>query len=38
VITTDTSGGAALNVGLRSFRKGISAEFAITIVPSNAIL
>jgi hypothetical protein len=38
VITTDTSGGAALNVGLRSFRKGISAEFATTIVPSNAIL
>jgi hypothetical protein len=38
VITTDTSGGAALNVGLRSFRKGISAELATTIVPSNAIL
>jgi hypothetical protein len=38
VITTDTSGGAALNVGLRSFRKGISAEFATTIVPSNVVL
>ena len=38
VITTDTSGGAALNLGLRSFRKGISAEFATTIIPANAIL
>lgn len=38
VITTDTSGGAALNLGLRSFRKGTSAEFATTIIPANAIL
>jgi hypothetical protein len=38
VITTDTSGNAALNVGLRSYRRGISPEFAATIVPANAIL
>jgi hypothetical protein len=38
LITTDTSGGAALNVGLRSFRRGISAEFATEILPSNLIL
>jgi hypothetical protein len=38
VITTDTSGGAGLNVALRSFRKGISAEFATTIQPTNVIL
>lgn len=38
VITTDTSGNAALNVGLRSYRRGISTEFARTIQPSNIIL
>jgi hypothetical protein len=38
LITTDTSGGADLNLGLRSFSRGISAEFAITIPASNVIL
>lgn len=38
VITTDTSGNAALNVGLRSYRRGISTEFAITIQPTNIIM
>jgi hypothetical protein len=38
VITTDTSGNAALNVGLRSYRRGISTEFAITIQPTNVIM
>lgn len=38
VIETDTSGSAGLNVGLRSYRRGINAEFAITIPQSNVIL
>jgi hypothetical protein len=38
VITVDTSGGAALNLGLRSYRRGISTEFAITIPATNVIL
>jgi hypothetical protein len=38
VITTDTSGNAALNVGLRSYRRGISTEFAITIQSTNIIM
>jgi hypothetical protein len=37
-ITTDTSGGAALNVGLRSYKRGISVEFATTIPATNVIL
>jgi hypothetical protein len=37
-ITTDTSGGAGLNVGLRSYRRGISPEFASTIPATNLIL
>lgn len=38
VITSDGSGPAALNVGLRSYRRGISTEFAITIPATNVIL
>lgn len=38
VITTDGSGLADLNVGLRSYRRGISTEFAITIPATNVIL
>ena len=38
VITTDGSGTAALNVGLRSFRSGISAEFGITISTFNTVI
>jgi hypothetical protein len=37
-VTTDTSGGAALNVGLRSYRRGISPEFGISIPATNVIL
>jgi hypothetical protein len=37
-ITTDTSGSAALNVGLRSYKRGISVEFATTIPATNVIL
>jgi hypothetical protein len=38
IITTDTSGGADLNVGLRSYRRGISTEFVVTIPATNVIL
>jgi hypothetical protein len=38
VITTDTSGSAALNVGLRSYLRGISTANAITIPATNVIL
>jgi hypothetical protein len=38
VITADGSGTVALNVGLRSYRRGISTEFAITIPATNVIL
>jgi hypothetical protein len=37
-LTTDTSGDAALNVGLRSYRRGISPEFGISIPATNVIL
>jgi hypothetical protein len=37
-ITTDTSGSATLNVGLRSYKRGISVEFATTIPATNVIL
>ena len=38
VITTDTSGNAALNVGLRSYLRGVSVTNAITIPATNVIL
>ena len=38
VITSDTSGAAALNVGLRSYLRGISTANAITIPATNVIL
>ena len=38
VITTDTSGSAALNVGLRSYLRGMSTANAITIPVTNVIL
>jgi hypothetical protein len=38
VIATDTSGDAALNVGLRSYLRGISVANAITIPATNVIL
>ena len=38
VITTDTSGSVALNVGLRSYLRGISVNNAITIPATNIIL
>ena len=38
VITTDTSGSAALNVALRSYLRGISTSNAITIPATNVIL
>jgi hypothetical protein len=38
VITTDTSRSAALNVGLRSYLRGISTANAITIPVTNVIL
>lgn len=39
VITTDSSGSTvALNVGLRSYRKGINSEHAITIPATNVVL
>lgn len=37
IITTDTSGGAALNVGLRSYLRGISVANAITIPATNVV-
>jgi hypothetical protein len=37
-LTTDTSGDAALNAGLRSYRRGISPEFGISIPATNVIL
>jgi hypothetical protein len=37
-LTTDTSGSAALNVGLRSYRRGISPELGISIPATNVIL
>jgi hypothetical protein len=38
VITTDTSGSAALNVALRSYTRGISVDRAITIPSTNLVL
>lgn len=37
-ITEDTSGGASLNLGLVSYKLGISAVNGVTISPDNAIL
>ena len=37
-ITTDTSGDAALNIGLRSYLRGISTANAITIPATNLVL
>lgn len=38
VITTDNSGNAGLNMGLRSYRQGISPEFANTFPASNIVV
>jgi hypothetical protein len=38
VMTTDTSGSAALNVALRSYLRGISTTNAITIPSTNLVL